>query len=513
MPELNAPPIDTYEQRRKARGNAKPDVREKPWTDINAARRELFEDGSEFRPTSRDEIVGIDNVLERVDRVVHWLANAKDYLVHGARIEPGIILEGLPGTGKTSVCRYIATASGAHFINVRDWPHAGALYTDTDIRELFNAARAHYAATEQPVILFWDEFENAAVERGAASPEQVATVSQLTAELDGIHGKNEGLLLVGCTNYIYGIDAALKRPGRMGLQIEFHAPDRRGKRLILEHYLAGYNTRDAIDTETLSFFFDQNATAADIEEACVEAWTFAVHRALQAENAAVAPFLTQADLISVFITRLVGPPVSFLNLNDDARLRVAIHEVGHALAACIFGVPMRLITVQPGKKSLGRVMTAEVEDHIATVEEMEDHIRVSLGSLAAEEVTGHPTLLGARGDVAQANQMAARLVDSLYSGRRTGLFHSGQAGDYRASGGGGVFSNVSDDSKRCSDLDIRELLDDALADVRAALANVGEGYLRAIAEEVNTRVTLTGAEFASVVTAVTGVTNLTQYRA
>jgi len=41
---------------------------------------------------------------------------------YGARLEAGVLFQGPPGTGKTLVARYVATVSGALFVNAREFP-------------------------------------------------------------------------------------------------------------------------------------------------------------------------------------------------------------------------------------------------------------------------------------------------------------------------------------------------------------------------------------------------------
>lgn len=475
--------------------------------DIVRLRDELFENGSQYKPTSRDEIVGIDNVLVEIDDVIHCLKHHKKYGKYGARLEPGVIFEGDPGTGKTLVSRYIATESGAHFINVRDFPHQGSLFRDADIRDLFKRARAKYAETGQPVILFWDEFENGACERTSATPEQVATVSQLTAELDGVAGKDTGILLIGCTNYIYGIDAALKRSGRMGLQIEFQPPDRAGKKLLLSHYLSFYTLKGAIDIETLSYFFDSSDTAADIEEACVEAWRYAVRRTVieNGERGRKKPALAQEDLIRVFLKRLVGPPTAFVNLPMEDRLRIAVHEVGHALMALVYDIPLRLVTVQPGKKALGRTIIAEVNDHISTIDEMVSQLRVGIGSIVCEQAAGVPAMIGSTGDIDKVNRLATKLVDTLYAGTKTSLINPRAIASVRTDRSfGGANPNISENVIQQADLDVRSILDKCYADGKRVMADIGTDNIMKISKIVNERVTLTGQEFYDLFVEVTG---------
>lgn len=478
----------------------KPDL---PANVIEETRTKLFIEGSEFKLTDRDEIIGIDNVLVEIDKLIHWLRNSEKYQKYNARLEPGVLFEGDPGTGKTLVSRYIATASNALFVNIRDFAHNGSLFKDNDIADLFNRARETYAATGRPIVLFWDEFENGACERSNASPEQAATVSQLTAELDGVHGKNEGILLIGCTNYIHGIDRALRRPGRMGLQIEFCAPDREGKKLLLAHYLDQYRTKGEIDVETLSYFVGAEDTAAAIEEACMEAWRIAVGKKILSGKR-ISPCLSQDDLMEVFLKRLVGPPTAFINLPIDDRARVAVHEVGHAIMALVFGIPLRLITVQPGKKALGKTITDKVREYIGTFEEMVSDMRVAVGSICAESAAGLPAGVGSTGDIMTVNQIAVRLVDDLHGGQQTGIYRPRTVGAMRSGHDGGASPNVAVRNIEASDADVQHYLKRAEDDGKWVMETIGKDALWEISNRVNEEVTLTGSQFEELFRLVTG---------
>lgn len=472
--------------------------------ELEKSRTELFLNGSEFKKTHKEEIIGINNVLVEIDQLIHWLANSDKYRKYNARLEPGVIFEGNPGTGKTLVSRYIATESKALFVNVRDFAHNGSLFKDSDIKDLFKRARKTYAKTKRPIVLFWDEFENGAAERSNATVEQAATVSQLTAELDGVHGKNEGVLLIGCTNYIYGIDRALRRPGRMGLQIEFCAPDRKGKKLLLEHYVNQYKTKGKIDVETLSYFLGDSDTAASIEEACMEAWRVSVAKKIKA-GTKTAPRLAQDDLIDVFLKRLVGPPTAFIDLPMDDRIRIAVHETGHAIMALVFNIPLRLITVQPGKKSLGRTICAQVKEYIGTFDEMISDMRISVGSVCCERAAKLPQGIGSTGDIVALNRTATQLVDDLHGGMQTGMFRPKSVGATRNGGmEGGASPSVSARSIDQSDADVQHYLKRVEADGDQVMALISADKIWEIAHEVNERVTLTGVEFEELFRQVTG---------
>jgi len=462
---------------------------------LEQERKALFERGSDFKPAHRSEIVGIDIVIERLGEAIHWLRHADYYTRHNARLEPGILFDGPPGTGKTLTARYVATESEAHFISVRDFPHNHAFMQDRDIAALFRLAREYYAANKKPVVLFWDEFEGSARDRGGhgASLEQIAAVSQLTSELDGVQGKNEGILMIGATNYGDSIDQALLRPGRLGLHIEFKAPDREGKKMLLDHYLQGRITSGEIDTDALSHLFRDNVTAAEIEEALMDAWRYAVRRSYDNDN----PALEQKDLIEIFVSRMIGPPPSFTKFSHEDKLRVAVHEAGHGIAALVFGIPLKLITVRAGKATLGSTFTAQIHDHLGTIREYLADLRVGAGSLMAEKISGLGIGNGYQQDTRMITAKAIQLVDTQGQGDQSGLWNPLGIRDTRQYN---FTPTISEGMLTKLDGDVQLIIDEALEDCHSLFVNkIGREHLIKIAGSLAEAETMTGPEFEEMV--------------
>jgi SpoVK/Ycf46/Vps4 family AAA+-type ATPase len=239
-------------------------------------RDRLFEKGSSYAPVERSEIVGIDSLVDQLDELIRWLRNPEWFAQYNARLEPGIVFAGDPGTGKTMAARYLASSSDALFIAVRDWPTEAEMLTAADIADLFRRARESYSRTNRSVILFWDEFEIYAGSRRDSTTRDASVVSQLMSELDGVSGKCAGVLLVGCTNYRNAVDSALLRHGRLGKTFSFTAPDRNGKISLLRYYLGKHGPTVDLDLEAASYFLPGDASAATIEEACESVWRKAV---------------------------------------------------------------------------------------------------------------------------------------------------------------------------------------------------------------------------------------------
>lgn len=352
--------------------------------EVEGRRDLLFEHGAPFAPVGREEIVGLEGVLTCTDELAGYLRSAADYARHGARVEPGIVFHGPPGTGKTLVARYLATICGALFINVRDVPRPSDRITATDVADIFRRARDSYRKTGRPVLLLWDEFDEHA--SPSPNPREREVLSQLRAELDGVAGKAEGVLLVGCTNAY--VDEALVRPGRMS-RLVFNAPDCAGKALLLERALARVSQEGEIDTLALSELFAPCAPASEVAEAVADAWFHATRRGLAA---GAGPYVTEGDVRKVLVDRAIGMPPPWTTTRLVERRRVAVHELGHALVALAHDLPVVLVTVRPGSIGPGMMMLGDAP--IVTVEDQVVRIAVGLGSTAAERCAGLGVGLG-----------------------------------------------------------------------------------------------------------------------
>jgi len=465
-------------------------VEEIPFADaLECARAGLFATGSAFAPATADEIAGLDDVVARVDELVRWLADAQRFAGHGARLEPGVLFAGPPGTGKTLLARYLATASGARFVDVRDFPFEGDELGEADIAALFRHARAARERDGAPIVLFWDELDELCEATFGPHASRPRVVSALLAELDGIRGKAAGVLLVACSNQADELDPALLRPGRIGLRIELRAPDPAGQRMLLAHQIARYPGRETAELDALAPLLAADDTAAAIEEAVAAAWRAAVARALEAGD---APLLEQSDLRGALVDRLVGAPPSFLRVSGEERFRVAVHEAGHALAALAFRVPLRLVTVRAGRASLGQTLT-EPLTAAPSLDALLTELRVGLGGLAAERVAGIGTGVGSCSDTLRVSEVALRAVELFAAGRRSGAFNPDATARRRSH----RQPEVSDSLLTLADLDAHDLVADALRDAERSLRAIGREPILALARILAERETMTGPELAA----------------
>lgn len=148
----------------------------------------------------------------------------------------GVLLSGPPGTGKTSLATSLPALLGVAMVQVA----APELYskflgeTEAQLRVKFEEAVA-----KAPAILFIDELDTVAPRREAGASEQERRVAAaLVCLVDKLSRAEERVVVVAATSRLDAVDLALRRPGRLDLEVEVGVPAAAARRDILAGLLA-----------------------------------------------------------------------------------------------------------------------------------------------------------------------------------------------------------------------------------------------------------------------------------
>ena len=179
---------------------------------------------------SYEDIGGLGDKLAEIREAVE-LPMKQPRLFKKLKISPpkGLILHGIPGTGKTIIARAVADEIGANFYYIAgpEIMRGGYGQSEEKIRELFAEA-----AKNAPAIIFIDEIDSIAPKREQSGEVERRIVSQLLTVMDGMMDTTQ-VFVIGTTNRIHSIDSALRRPGRFDREIEIGAPDAAGREEII----------------------------------------------------------------------------------------------------------------------------------------------------------------------------------------------------------------------------------------------------------------------------------------
>ena len=364
------------------------------------------------------KVAGLKEEKEELEEIVDFLKNPNKYIMLGARIPKGILLEGPPGTGKTLLAKATAGEAGVPFFTISgsDFVEMFVGVGASRVRDLFAEAKKN-----APCIIFIDEIDAVARRRGTGMggghDEREQTLNQMLVEMDGF-GVNEGIIVMAATNRVDILDPAILRPGRFDRKVLVGRPDVKGRKEILEVHAKNKPIGDDVDLEQIARI-TSGFTGADLENLLNEASILAAK--------AGKHFLTQAEINQAMIKVGIGKEKKSRIISEKEKRITAYHESGHAI---LFHVlpdvgPVHTVSVIPtGAGAAGYTMPLPGKDEMfLTKGKMLQEIMVDIGGRIAEELILDDITTGASQDIKQATATAKAMVTKYGFSEKLGLIN------------------------------------------------------------------------------------------
>ena len=419
--------------------------------------------------TTFADVAGCDEAKEEVSELVEFLRDPGKFQRLGGRIPRGVLMVGSPGTGKTLLAKAVAgeakvpffTISGSDFVEM--FVGVGA----SRVRDMFEQAKKH-----APCIIFIDEIDAVGRHRGAGMggghDEREQTLNQLLVEMDGFE-MNDGIIVIAATNRPDVLDPALLRPGRFDRQVVVGLPDIRGREEILAVHMRKVPMGDDVEPAVIARG-TPGFSGADLANLVNEASLFAARAGKRVVE--MKEFELAKDKI------MMGAERKSMVMSDKEKLNTAYHEAGHAIVGRIVPEhdPVYKVSIIPRGRALGVTMFLPEEDRYSLSKRaLTSQICSLFGGRIAEEMTlgfdGVTT--GASNDIMRATQLAKNMVTKWGLSEKLGpLMYAEEEGEvFLGRSMGSQHSNVSADTAKLIDSEVRSLIDHCYGTAKQILAD------------------------------------------
>ena len=379
------------------------------------------------------DMAGNVEAKESVADIVDFLVNPEKYAQFGARMPRGLILYGMPGTGKTLMAKAMSGEAGVPFYAVSgsDFVQMYVGVGAARVRELFKKARSAGRA-----VIFIDEIDALGKKRShspaGGNDERDQTLNALLTEMSGF-SENEGIVVIAATNRLDILDDALLRPGRFDRQVEIAMPDVNARRQILDLHTAKKPVAVDLDKWAKNTVFFSGAM---LEGLVNEAAILAAKASRLAENEdskkdskenSKEAQITDEDFDRAYYITLAGyEKKDRSNLRAHDRSITAYHEAGHALAAKLVSPENTVakVSIIPSSKGVGGFcVNIPPERMYYTKKELEHQVIIHMAGRCAEELTfGTENITtGASNDIEKATSVIKRYITQYGMNKEIGI--------------------------------------------------------------------------------------------
>jgi len=374
-------------------------------------------------------------------------------------LDPGCVLHGPPGTGKTTFAKALAATCRLPLVATAysEWQgdkdgHLGS--TISAMQRSF----AH-AAIHAPCILFIDELDSIPTRssNGRHAEYWNQIINTVLKEIDNL-AERKGVVIVGACNHPELLDPALVRSGRMDRMIAVTLPSVKELEAIIRFHLTAEERHEFEGPFRHGEYSRAAIFSAGMSGADVARHVRSARRLARRKGRTLRPDDYRAAIEQ-------DAP----KLGPDLNRRAAIHEAGHAVSALKLGMSANIsASIIARNATLGSV--AIDGPGVMDFAQLKDLIAVTLAGRAAEEaLLGSPSTLAGGETTVTDLARATKLAESAVM--RYGF----------TSSAGLLWRNPSDVAVYADAPAVRALLQEAY-ERTLALVRAHKSYVQAVAD-------------------------------
>jgi cell division protease FtsH len=436
-----------------------------------------------------EDVAGVEEAKEELEEVVEFLKEPEKFIALGARIPKGVLLIGLPGTGKTLLAKAVSGEAAVPFFSI-----SGSEFVEmfvgvgaSRVRDLFDQAKRH-----SPCIVFVDEIDAVGRQRGAglggSHDEREQTLNQMLVEMDGFD-TDTNVIIMAATNRPDVLDPALLRPGRFDRRVMLDRPDMLGREMILKVHVKGKPLDSKVNLATIAKA-TPGFVGADIENLVNEAAILAARRNRKT--------IGQDEFQEAIERVIAGPERKSRIISDEEKAIVAYHEAGHAVVMHMIpeANPVHKVSIIARGMMGGFTMALPEEERtLMAKNKLKAEMAGLLGGRASEELVFNDITSGASNDIDRVTKIARNMVTRLGMSEELGPMVYGQKEELIFLGR--EISEQRDYSENIAikiDAEVRKLVEEAYERSKGILIKHRE-QLNAVAERLIEIETMDRKEF------------------
>ena len=356
-----------------------------------------------------DAIIGYEEEKNELRKLCDIMKNPDKYRDLGVETPRGLLLEGEPGLGKTTMAQALITECGRPVFRLRKEKTNGDFIKA--IKETF--ADAEKAA---PSIVFLDDMDKYANEdEHHRNADEFVTIQ---SQIDECRGRE--VFVLATANETGCLPDSLLRVGRFDRILTVEPPRQKDAVKIIRHYLSKKKAVSPdVDAEEIARIMS-GKSCAELETVINEAGI----------NAGFADksMIEMNDIVNACLRIIFNAPDTMTS-SDAYAEAVACHEAGHAVINEVLEPgSVNLISITSHKGSVGGVTSYyQDENYFKDIRFMENRVKSLLGGKAATELVYGKTDVGANSDLHRAFSITERFVDH-YCGCGFGQFSGAENG-------------------------------------------------------------------------------------
>ena len=340
-----------------------------------------------------NKIIGYDDIKVTLKRVIDTINNQGKYKKLGCTIPKGLLLYGVPGSGKTTFAKEFLKLCNRNSFIVRKNKSDGD-FIDY-LNKVFEEARK-----KVPSIILLDDLDKFSVENNKSNNEEYVVIQSLIDEV-----KYEDIFVIATANDINILPRSLLRSGRFDIKLKLNEPKDEDSYNIIRYYLSSKKLFKDVNVKNISNIL-VGCSCADLEKICNQAGIYA---GFQNKNEIHLKDLIRASLEFVYNTNIEN-----IDIKDKYIANIAYHEAGHALIGELLepNSVQFITTIKTNSNTKGMTIYHNNDNYWDDICFMENRVKTLLAGKASTEIVFNSCDTGCNSDLHRAFEITRRLVDN-----------------------------------------------------------------------------------------------------